>query len=191
MGLDGIPRPACRADGSTEHDVVCEDHIGGQSLAQSCGVEVDVALALGARQILQQPRLEPLVAVEHEHGKRRRRSPDARSRRLRRRRAPGAAPGRTGRPRALRGSTRARASACRRSSRCRPGGTRAREGSSGQVEVQRIEELDGGIRRVDGDVGRHVEQRLGVVEDDLHAGTDQVVRSRLRARQRERPGRRR
>ena len=37
------------------------------------------------------------------------------------------------------------------------------------MKVQRVEQLDGGVRRVDGHVGRRLEQRLGVVEDDLHA----------------------
>ena len=51
----------------------------------------------------------------------------------------------------------------------------------GQVEVERVEELDGGVRGVDGDVARDVEERLRVVEDDLHARVDQVVRRLLGA----------
>ena len=42
-----------------------------------------------------------------------------------------------------------------------------------------MEELDGRIRRVHGDVRRNVEKRLRVVEDDLHAGLDEVVRRTL------------
>src|SRR5204863_8833391 len=51
-----------------------------------------------------------------------------------------------------------------------------------EVEVQRVEEVDGGVRRVHGDVGGDVEQRLRVVEDDLDADVDEVVRSLLCAR---------
>ena len=32
---------------------------------------------------------------------------------------------------------------------------------------------------MDGDLRRHLQQRLGVVEDDLHTGVDEVVRQRL------------
>ena len=39
----------------------------GQQLAQRRGVRLDVARALVRREVLEQPRLEPLVAVEHEH----------------------------------------------------------------------------------------------------------------------------
>src|ERR671914_616409 len=46
---------------------------------------------------------------------------------------------------------------------------------SGQIEVQRVEEVDGRARGVDRDLRRHLEQRLGVVEDDPHAGVDQVI----------------
>ena len=53
------------------------------------------------------------------------------------------------------------------------------------MEVQRVEQLDRGVRRVHRHVGRRLEQRLGVVEDDLHARRDEVVRRALR---RLRPG---
>jgi len=49
------------------------------------------------------------------------------------------------------------------------------------VKVQGVQELDGRVRGVDDDVARHVEERLGVVEDDLHARSDEVVRRGLRA----------
>ena len=45
----------------------------------------------------------------------------------------------------------------------------------GQIEVERVEELDGRARRVDRHVGGHVQERLRVVEDDLDAGLDDVV----------------
>src|SRR4051794_11940193 len=50
----------------------------------------------------------------------------------------------------------------------------------GQVEVQRVEQVDGGAGRVDRDVRRRLEQSLGVVEDDLHAGLDEIVGDLLR-----------
>jgi len=43
---------------------------------------------------------------------------------------------------------------------------------SGQVEVQRVEQVDGGARRMDGHLGGNVEELLGVVEDDPDAGFD-------------------
>src|SRR5438309_2002284 len=46
---------------------------------------------------------------------------------------------------------------------------------SGEVEVERVEEVHGGTRGVDGHLGRHLQERLGVVEDDLHAGVDELV----------------
>src|SRR4051812_33963197 len=51
---------------------------------------------------------------------------------------------------------------------------------SGQVEVERVEQVHGWARGVDGHVGRNLDQRLGVVEDDLDAGADEVVRHALR-----------
>ena len=38
------------------------------------------------------------------------------------------------------------------------------------MEVQRVQQLDGGARRVRGHVRRHVDQRARVVEDDADAG---------------------
>src|SRR3954447_23227625 len=52
--------------------------------------------------------------------------------------------------------------------------------SSGQVEVQRVEQVDGRARGVHGHVGRHLHERLGVVEDDLDACLDEVVGHALR-----------
>src|SRR3954447_5185963 len=46
---------------------------------------------------------------------------------------------------------------------------------SGQVEVQRVEEVHGWARGVHGHVRRDLQERLGVVEDDLDAGFDEVV----------------
>jgi hypothetical protein len=43
------------------------------------------------------------------------------------------------------------------------------------VEVERVQQLDGGIRRVHLHVLRHVEERLGVVEDDPDARRDEIV----------------
>ena len=76
-----------------------------------------------------------------------------------------------------------------RLSDCAGNGSRRARGSRGtsrrnrrrlrQVEVERVEELDGRARRVHGDVRRDVEERLGVVEDDLDAGIDDLVRDVL------------
>src|SRR5262245_4897194 len=52
---------------------------------------------------------------------------------------------------------------------------------SGEVEVQRVKQLDSRVRRVHLDVVRHVEQSLRVVEDDLDARIDQLVSCVLRA----------
>src|ERR671921_252481 len=54
------------------------------------------------------------------------------------------------------------------------------KGPSGEVEVQRVEQVDGGARGVHRDLGRHLEQRLRVVEDDLDARLDEVVGHLLR-----------
>jgi hypothetical protein len=48
--------------------VVREDDVGRQVLAHGRGVRFDVALALRSRQLLEEPRLETLVAVDDEHG---------------------------------------------------------------------------------------------------------------------------
>ena len=56
------------ADGPPMQDVVGEDEVGGQQLAQRCGVRIDVGVPLGLGELLQQARLEARVAVKHEHG---------------------------------------------------------------------------------------------------------------------------
>src|SRR3954454_23214100 len=48
-----------------------------------------------------------------------------------------------------------------------------------QVEIQRIEEVDGGARGVDRHLRLHLEQRLRVGEDDLHPGVEELVREGL------------
>src|SRR5687768_5589522 len=50
----------------------------------------------------------------------------------------------------------------------------------GEMEVERVEQVDGGVRRVHRHVRRDVEQRLRVVEDDLRAGRDERIRGVLR-----------
>src|SRR5918993_5432051 len=64
--------------------------------------------------------------------------------------------------------------ASRRSRPYRPDGL-------GQVEVQGVQEIHCRVARVDRHVAGDVEQRLGVVEDDAHAGGDEIVGRRLRA----------
>src|SRR5215212_8613327 len=59
-------------------------------------------------------------------------------------------------------------------------GVSSMEGAAGEVEVERVEEVHRRARRVDRHLGRHLQQCLGVVEDDLHAGLDQVVGHLLR-----------
>src|SRR5436305_10423405 len=53
-------------------------------------------------------------------------------------------------------------------------------GLLGEVEVERVEVVHRRARRVDRHVRRHLEQRLRVVEDDLHSRLDEVVRNPLR-----------
>src|ERR671911_653787 len=49
------------------------------------------------------------------------------------------------------------------------------KGTSGEVEVERVEQVHRRARRVHRDLGRDLQECLGVVEDDLHAGLDEVV----------------
>src|ERR687898_616334 len=51
---------------------------------------------------------------------------------------------------------------------------------SGEVEVERVEQVHGGARGVHRHLGRDLQQCFGVVEDDLHARLDQVVGHLLR-----------
>src|SRR4051794_8962221 len=46
---------------------------------------------------------------------------------------------------------------------------------SGQVEVERVQEVDRGAGGVHGHLGRHLQQGFGVVEDDLDPGVHQAV----------------
>ena len=73
----------------------------------------------------------------------------------------------------------------------RPRCLRARRSSLGQVEVERVEQVDRRAGGVDGHLRRHLEQLLGVVEDDLDAGLDQPVGDPPARRRRARRGRRR
>src|SRR5918995_6754273 len=52
----------------------------------------------------------------------------------------------------------------------------------GQVEVERVQQVHRRARGVHRHLGRHLQERLGIVEDDLHAGLDEVVRHLLRRR---------
>jgi hypothetical protein len=66
--LDGVASAGRRAHRPAEEDVVGEDEIRREPLAHGRGVQPDEALALLPREVLEQPRLESLVAVEHENG---------------------------------------------------------------------------------------------------------------------------
>ena len=65
--LHGVRRACRRADRTSRKDMVREDEVGRQQLPHGAGVELDVAIALRARQVLELPRLEPFVAVDDEH----------------------------------------------------------------------------------------------------------------------------
>ena len=72
LGAVRFHREACTGRGGdrpSEQHVVREDEVGRQPLAHSRGVQLDESFALLPRQLLQKPRLEPLVAVEDEDGK--------------------------------------------------------------------------------------------------------------------------
>ena len=62
-----------------------------------------------------------------------------------------------------------------RISRGRGRGRGTRSSAAGQVEVERVEQVDGGAGGVDRHLRRHLQQLLGVVEDDLHPGFDEAV----------------
>src|SRR5919112_2570605 len=51
---------------------------------------------------------------------------------------------------------------------------------SGEVEIERVEQVHGRARGVDGHLGRDLQQGFRVVEDDLDAGLDEVVGHLLR-----------
>src|SRR5918994_6130934 len=56
----------------------------------------------------------------------------------------------------------------------------SKEGTSGEVEVERVEQVHGWARGVHRHLWRHLQKGLGVVEDDLHAGLYEVVGDLLR-----------
>jgi len=65
--LDGEALPNRRRDRRARKDVIGEDEVGRKMTPERLGVQLDVALALGAAQVMKQTSLEPFVAVEHEH----------------------------------------------------------------------------------------------------------------------------
>ena len=66
--LDRVARAARCADRPAEQHVVREHDVGRQQLPERSRVRLDVALPLLGGQVLQSGRLEPLVAVDDEHG---------------------------------------------------------------------------------------------------------------------------
>ena len=93
--LDAEAHAARRSHRGTHQHVVCEDEVGRAELAQRSRIRLDVARTFVLREVLQQPRLEPVVAVEDEHRQQpRRAAPGERPARRRGRRARGGAPGR-------------------------------------------------------------------------------------------------
>ena len=103
----------------------------GSSSRSAAAFASTYARLLGVGEVLQELRLEPGVAVHHEHRQQPAGQLDGRRPAHRRgRTARARAPGRRRRRRVRRGSTRARARGCRRSSPCRRAGSRAREGSA-------------------------------------------------------------
>ena len=64
--LDAERLPGGGADGAAEQDVVGEDQVGRQQLAERGRVRLDVRGLLCVGELLQQLRAQPLVAVEHE-----------------------------------------------------------------------------------------------------------------------------
>jgi len=66
--LDREARAGRCGDRTAEQNVVREDEVGRQERAERRCVRVDVAIALGRREVLEKPRLQTLVAVEHEDG---------------------------------------------------------------------------------------------------------------------------
>ena len=126
--LDGVPRPGGRADGPAEQHVVREDEVGREQRADGGRVLVDPGVELLARAVLDATHLVALVAVEDED----REEPiDVRADRGRAAEVVRLGAGLLAEHRhvvPLRGSTRGRAGACRRSSPSRRGGIRARAG---------------------------------------------------------------
>src|SRR5262245_43097115 len=65
-------------------------------------------------------------------------------------------------------------------------GISSMQGTSGEVEVERVEQVYRRARGVHRHLGRHLQQCLGVVEDDLDAGLDEVIGDLLRGIRRNR-----
>jgi hypothetical protein len=66
--LDLVARTCARCDRAPHQHVVREDEVGGKVGSERADVARDIPLAVRARHVLEQDRLEPLVPVEHEHG---------------------------------------------------------------------------------------------------------------------------
>ena len=82
VGLDAKARAGGGADRRAHQHVVREDEVGGPQVAQRIGIRLDVAAAFVLGEVLEQPRLEPVVLVEDEDGQqsaRELRSNDARA----------------------------------------------------------------------------------------------------------------
>ena len=67
VGLDHVATAGRRSDGRPEQDVVDEDEVGGQALAQRGGVRVDPRVEVRARAVLHPLDLVALVFVQHEY----------------------------------------------------------------------------------------------------------------------------
>ena len=65
--LDSETRTAGGRDRTAEHDMIREHDVGRQLFTDRRGVQGDVTVAFGGRELRQRPRLDPLVPVEHEH----------------------------------------------------------------------------------------------------------------------------
>ena len=185
-----------RRDGAAHEDVVCQHEVGPAVVGRRhrSGVPVDEQLELGRGHVGDVARLDPLVAVEDEGRKQRPHvgpyDADVRAEvePLRPRflaHHDDVVPQPPPRPcHVLRVDVRAGAleqvavpqdEPHRHNLPARPAGRM----QLGQVEVERVQDLDDRARAVHGDVGRRVDERVGVVEDDLHAGPHEPVGSLL------------
>jgi two-component system response regulator RegX3 len=68
VGLDHVATAGRSSDGRPEQDVVDEDEVGGQALAERGGVRVDPRVELHTAAVLQELDLVALVFVQHEYG---------------------------------------------------------------------------------------------------------------------------
>jgi hypothetical protein len=66
MRLDGERKAARVSDRGAEQDVVREDHISGEVGADRGRVQGDIAVTFPAREVLEELRLDALIAVQHE-----------------------------------------------------------------------------------------------------------------------------